>query len=187
MSIARMPEPIDALVITDTFSPVELENIMNEINVLSKNDDGSGVWINDVYKDPEVSIIHQNIMERFFNFSVVGSLVELNPLYGTYSHINNHSTVVRYLGHEQMIGMHEDAAVYTIMTFLYNEPKNFEGGNVTLQFNDVAAYEQDIENNMSIIFPSSFFVGISDLTIKDKEIANSGLYTLNTFLFVESR
>lgn len=187
MKIERMPEPIDALVMRDTFSETEKRNILGEVERLIAHSTESEIWLNDVYNELDASSVHRNTMEVFFSSVVVQHLMEVNSLYGTYAHVNNHSTAIRYLGHEQMTGMHFDSSAFTIMTFLHTDPKNFDGGNVTLQVGGDIAYELDIENNMSIIYPSSYYVGLSNVEIQDKEIPNSGLYTINSFLFIEAR
>ena len=185
MNIERFPEPIDALIIKNTFSEVERNNIENEIKSF-KREQGDGVWISDVYKDLEMSPVNRNMLETFFGPDVFETMVNMNSLYGIYGHVNNHSTIVRYYGDGQSSVIHYDAAAFTIKTFLFDQPKGFTGGNVTLQVGGDIAYESDIENNMSIIFPSSYYVSLSDVSITDKSIKDSGLFVITTYLFIES-
>lgn len=185
MIIERMPDPIDALVITETFYEHELSNIYDELRVLKKHDDGGGVWLTDIYKNLDTSFIHLGTLDAFFNEPVVEALISINSAYGVYLHVNNHSTVVRNFGDESSFPLRIDGSAFTVMTFLFDEPKNFTGGNVTLQIGAESAYEKDIENNMTIIFPSSYAVGLSDIKLNDKD--GSGLCVITSYLFIESR
>lgn len=184
MNIERFPEPIDALLITNTFSDRERTNVFNEIKSFKKDD--NGVWLSDVYKDLEMSSINRNTLEVFFGTEVFEPLVNMNSLYGIYGHVNNHSTVVRYYGDRQSSVIHYDAAAFTVKTFLFDEPKGFTGGNVTLQVGGEIAYEMDIQDNMSVIFPSSYYVSLSEVSLTDPSIEDSGLFVITSYLFVES-
>jgi hypothetical protein len=188
MFFERLAEPFDALVIKETFKEKELSNILNEIKPFTeKSQEPDGVWLLDVYKDLEMSATHNNSMETFFSPEVVESLFSVNSMYGLYDSVNNHSTQIKYFGDGQSSLLHYDSAAFTIMTFLFNDPKGFDGGDVTLQIGGDVAYEQEIENNMSIIFPSCYYVGLSEVSTKNKDVDNSGLYVITSYLFIESR
>ena len=184
MKIDRMPDPIDALVITDTFPKKELDLILNEASNLIKNDDGSGVWLNDIYKDVDVSVINQAFREHLTNDYVADSLEQINSMYGLFHNVNQHSTRINYYGQSQSSPMRYDSAAFIIKTFLHTEPRNFSGGEATLQINGDIAYEKDVENNMTIIFPASYYHQVSEVALDDKEIDGSGLFVITTYLFI---
>ena len=152
-----------------------------------KTKDSSGAWLTEIYKDLDMSNIHNNIMESFFTREILETLTQVNPMYGIFSTVNNHATQIRYFGNSSILPLHVDEAAFTITSFVFNEPRNFAGGNVTLQIGTDIAYEQDIENNMTIIFPSFYNMSLSEINVNDKEISGSGLYTISSYLFVESR
>ena len=186
MIVERFPEPIDALIIKDTFDNNELLQVMNEIHSFDHKINDDGVWISDVYKDMDMSSINRANMQKFFNAELVASMANMNSLYGIYGHINNHNTQIKKYENGQSSVLHYDAAAFTIITFVFDGEKNFDGGNVVLQVGGDIAYEQDVENNMTIIFPSSYYVGISEISAANQSNF-SGLYTITSYLFVESR
>lgn len=187
MNIERLPEPFDALVIKDTYEIITLSNVRDEAHNLMRKDDGSGVWLSDIYKDEDASPIARNVVNTLFSDEVIQGLVTMNGLYGLYTHVNNHSTIVRYYGHMQESGMREDAAAFTAMTFLRNSPADIEGGELLLQIGGEIAYEHPVENNMTVIFPSSYYAGVTKVGSLDHEKSDAGLYVISTYLFIESR
>lgn len=188
MIIERLPEPIDALVIKDTFPEGELSNIKNEVkSFASKFNSGETVWLAEVYKDLDMSAIHRNSMETLFNAGIVDSLTHINSLYGIYGLVNNHSTQVKYFGQSQSYPLHYDAAAFTVTTFIFDEPKNFEGVTFTVQVGGEIAYEQEVENNMTVIIPSCYYFALSEVNLNNKDIEGSGLHAITSYLFVESR
>lgn len=188
MIFERLAEPFDALVIKETFSENELSNILNEVHQFTEKCQGTdGVWLLDMYKDLEISPIHNNSMETFFSPEVVENLIHTNSMYGIYDSVNNHSTQIRYFGDGQSSLLHYDSAAFTIMTFVFNDPKEFDGGDLTLQIGGDIAYEQKIDNNMTVIFPSSYYLGLSEVSVNNKDVDNNGLYVITSYLFIESR
>lgn len=187
MIIERMPEPMDVIVIRDTFDDTVLEDVTNEIAFVTKNDQGAGIWLNEFYKDVDSSAIHNAVMNTYFDQEIAGSIQSVNPMYGLYSHVNNHSVQCRHLGHGQESMLHVDVCAFTVSTFIHREPKSFDGGNVTVQIGGDVAYEQNINNNMTVIYPSCYYVGLSKVKVSDPEVKDSGLFVINTFLFIESR
>jgi hypothetical protein len=188
MNIERLPEPIDALMISDTFDKNDLKNIINEIKSLSSKCQQNGeLWLSDVYKDLDMSAINTTFMNIFFNNGIIDSLKYINSLYSIYEVVNNHSTRLKYYGEGQSYPLHYDAAAFTVMSFITEDPKNFTGGNLILQVGGDIAYEQEIKNNMTLIFPSSYFSSITEVKINDKSIEDSGLYEISSYLFIESR
>jgi hypothetical protein len=181
----RLPEPIDALVIKETFSEAELSNILNELSSFTdKAKSAEGIWLTDIYKDMDMSPTHRNIMQSYFDARVSENLEGMNSAYGLYTMVNHHATQLRYFDDGQSSLLHFDSAVFTAMSFVFDEPKNFDGGSVTLQIGGSVAYEQEIENNMTIIFPSCYYVGISQVDVRDNTVFGSGLYTINSYLFI---
>lgn len=184
MIVERFPEPIDAFIIKDTFGESDFINVVNELRSFDHSMTTEGVWISDVYKDTNMSSINRLTLENFFDLEFVNSMMSVNSLYGIYTHVNNHSTQVRHYGNGEASIMHYDAAAFTIMTFVFNDEESVDPVNVTLQIGGDIAYEQKIDNNMTIIFPSSYYVALSEVSTNAE---NAGLYTISSYLFIESR
>jgi len=187
MKIERLPEPFDVLVIKDTFSKNEAGQVRNELGTLFQKQEGAGLWLSEMFSDLETSATHMNTVGTFFSQEVSANLMNINNLYGLYSHVNNHSTIIKYYGQGQSSTIHYDSAAFTIMTFMFDEPKKFTGGDLTVQIGGDIAYEQPVENNMSVIFPSSYYVGLTEVDITDNSVEQAGLHVITTYLFIESR
>lgn len=186
MIVERFPEPIDALMIRDTFDEDGLNSVRNELDSFSHAMTPSGVWIADVYKDTSMSSINRLTLESFFDADFVNSITGVNSLYGIYSHINRHSTRIKHYGDGESSAMHHDRAAFTIMTFIFDNEDMVEDVNVTLQIGGETAYEHKISNNMTIIFPSSYYVAVSQVSLKDGAIDSCGLYEISSYMFIES-
>lgn len=182
MIIERMPDKIDALVISDTFSDSEYGDIFDEVRVLCKRDGGSGVWINDMYKDLESSVTHKAVINTFFTDEIGAALSEIHPLLGLYRNVNMHSTLINSYGQSQSTGLRDDSAAFVIKTFLFDEPRGFIGGDITLQVDSDTAYEKDTKNNMTVIFPASYYHSLSEVSIDSAD--SSGIYVITNYLFI---
>lgn len=204
MIFERLPEPFDALVIRNTFSEDQLKNIWKEIDFLTRKDvmqdpehTGSavdengnavkknhGVWISKVFNDLESSSLYSNSMRVLLSEDVVESLESLNPLHVMYKSVNDDNMLLSYYENGGGYDMHTDACAYTATTYFFREPKSFSGGEIVFQNGD-DAYEQDIENNMTIIFPSAWWHKVNTVVMDgDSEFSGNGRYCLSTFFFI---
>jgi Rps23 Pro-64 3,4-dihydroxylase Tpa1-like proline 4-hydroxylase len=202
MKIERLPEPFDCLVVFDTYNEDELKNIWKEIDFLSneeillspedtgsaKNENGEniknnhGIWLHSFYKNNSASYIHSLFPKKFFSQEVFDALTSLDPMNNQYASIDHHTTLFNYYGEGSYYDFHVDRSIYTIITCFYREPKEFLGGEITFQFNQDSAYEQPMENNMSIIFPSFYYHKVSPITLSEKNNKWSGRYSVAHFL-----
>lgn len=179
-----MPEPIDALVITDTFSSAEREEIVSEARSLIGDSFDFNVWINDAFEELDSSLINTHTVASIFTSDIVTSLEGINPAYGLFQNVNTHSTIVNYLGHRQSLPMRYDSAAFIVQSFFYGEDANFDGGSVTLQINAETAYEHDVQDNMTVIFPASYYHQVSEVDVKDASVSETGLYVITSYLFI---
>jgi hypothetical protein len=184
MIIERMPEPIDALVITEAFSEETRKAMIEEARSALKKDSGAGVWLNDIYKDIDMSAINQAVVDTVFTEDTFGSMTQINEMYGLFNNVNTHSTMVNYLGHSQSLPMRYDSAAFISQILLFDTPKNFDGGSVTLQVNADSAYEHDVQDNAIIVYPASYYHQVAEVSIKNKDIADSGLYVISSYFFI---
>jgi Rps23 Pro-64 3,4-dihydroxylase Tpa1-like proline 4-hydroxylase len=206
MIFERLPEHFDALVIKNTFTEDQLGDIWKEIDFLTREDvmqdpehtgsaldeDGNpvkknyGVWLKKVFNDLESSSIYSNSRNVLFSEDVIESLQSLNPLHVMYKSINDANMLLSYYEGGDGYDMHTDASAYTATTYLFREPRRFSGGEIVFQ-NEGVAYEQDIENNMTIIFPSAWWHKVNTVLMEeDDQLSGDGRYCLSTFFFINS-
>lgn len=206
MIIERLPEPFDALVIRETFTKEQLNEIWKELDFLTQKDimedpehtgsavdeEGNpvkknhGIWIEKAFSDLESSALYSNSMKMLLSEDIVESLQSINPLHVMYKSINDDSMLLSYYENGGGYDMHTDASAYTATTYFFKEPRSFSGGEIVFQNND-EAYEQDIENNMTIIFPSAWWHQVNTVSMEDdQEFSGNGRYCLSTFFFINS-
>ena len=192
---------VSFLVIKDVYTQNELQLIQEELNFLyyggsftrDKNrlvtaqlEDGSylaersGVWLDNFYRDRNTSIILRMNRKLFAEKEIVDQFVKLNPYHIPYSKCDFDSTLLQYYENSDYYKSHTDHACFSIVTWFFQEPKKFVGGN--LRFTDLEI-DIEIENNMSVIFPSFLYHEVDEvkmLEVKDNEPI--GRFSMSQFL-----
>lgn len=169
MEIQYFNEQIPYIIIDDFYTLEEQNEMMVELDYLteprrlilpfednysagSMDDQLKNVpcqYLDNFYKNRDHSSILQITEKLFMND---GQLINNHPHWAfSITEINLHWTHVLYYEEEQEYKPHWDSARFTALTYFYNEPKRFSGGD--LVFDD---YDIEIEciNNRVIVFPS---------------------------------
>ena len=136
------------------------------------------IWMNKIYKNPEASAILTHNM-KLYNSGLAMTLAESHPWFKYLIHNAEFSTLLSYYENNQDYKPHRDRAVLTTLTWFYEEPKYFEGGNLFLE------KETKVEclNNFMVIIPSTVLHEVTPV-ILDEEFSNKGFgrYTITTFI-----
>jgi len=168
MELNYIQDGIDALVIDNFYPKDYLSIVLKECKklipkMLSPEDTGGALnESNESYiKENRGIFIDSN--NKIFLLSadittserLKNSLIEFNPMWKLYSTMNSASTLVSYYSDSDYYDKHVDYALFTILTWVNNEPKKFSGGDLTLYstFDKVSA-NIEYRNNRAVIFPS---------------------------------
>lgn len=133
----------------------------------------SGVWLNDFYYNNNYSPILKSLR------------VLSNPsLLETVSNYDNAFLGFPYAVTRNVGGVllstykdgdyyqsHEDNAYFTLVLWLYKEPKNFTGGNLTFNFNEMTE-ELEIKNNRAVLFPSFYSHSVEQVNYHEENTEN---------------
>ena len=191
------------LIIQDLYNEDELCTIKKEIDFIhssgylgsdvsktssAKTADGvylkkaKGVWIDSLYTNRDTSMILKLNRILMTNPEIAESFINLNQYYNSYRAVNVYTSLLNYYENEGYYDTHKDAAAYSTITWFFNKPKKFKGGN--LIFTDLN-FEVEIEDNMSIIFPSWMKHKVEEVKMVDANTDDkNGRYSLAQFLFI---
>jgi len=194
MDFTFIGEGIDAVVIDNVYTEDQVASIWKELTyitdrsklqppdktgsaatdgVLLKNN--KALFLDEMYKDYKFSPIISNGLEKFRSKELNDKLIEHNPMYKCFRHLNGFSTLVSYYEDSDYYAPHKDFSVFTVLTYFFKEPKHFEGGQITLfSENHEKKAEIEIMNNRSIIILSCTDHEVSEIRMKDKFTAYGG-------------
>jgi Rps23 Pro-64 3,4-dihydroxylase Tpa1-like proline 4-hydroxylase len=204
MIIEKMPDPFEAILVKNTYSEKELVDIWKELDFLTRKDvlltpemtasakDSQGkflknnksVFLFQIYQKQEISPII-SYTSKIFSVEVGNFYKKINPMHQMFFSINQRSLLLNYYENNDFYDYHTDKSVYTSVTYLFKEPKSFTGGDITFKINE-HEYTQKIENNLSIVFPSSYLHSVSPIKMKEEneEFSGLGRYCINQFGFI---
>jgi len=148
VTIIDIPCPV--VVIDDFYDNGEVDLIMHELNFLTPDklltpdltgaaydNDGrlkkenQGMFLDDLYSERSVSNI-LNINRKAFDNNVTDFLVDVHPIFEGYKYANKDSTLVSHYKDSNYYEAHRDSSLFTTLTWFYNKPKPFEGGDLVL-------------------------------------------------------
>ena len=192
---------VSFLVVKELYDQNELQLIQKELNFLYYSSsftrdkarlvtaqlaDGSylaersGVWLDNFYRDRNTSIILRINRKLFAEKEIVDQFVKLNPYHLSYSKCDIDTTLLQYYENSDYYKSHTDNACFSIVTWFFQEPKKFVGGN--LRFTDLEIVIE-IENNMSVIFPCFLYHEVDE--VKMLEVEDNvpiGRFSMSQFL-----
>jgi hypothetical protein len=97
-----------------------------------------------------------------------------------FSGTNGSTTVIGYYEDSNRYEEHFDQYQFSLITWLYREPKNFTGGNFSITKNKT---EIECVSNRTILFPGFYFHAVSPVNIINKNLPQSGRYSISTFFY----
>lgn len=202
MKISRLADDVHAVKIQNLLSDnqlsyvwKELEFLTNKSTMMLPEDTGSakidgentkknyGVFLNDIYKDTRISAIHNLINIKSMSEEVINAFIGMDDMHKAMKRISSVGTLVNYYQNEDRYFWHEDDCVYSVVYYLYKEPKCFTGGDIKFIINR-NEYSYEIENNMAIVFPSSYTHSVSPVKMNERyeELSTYGRYCISQFM-----
>ena len=191
---------IPIVVIDDVFTENELEDIMNELQFLSKNDklmdpdhtgtarfdDGTpkkknkGVFLKDLFRGEfERFSDILRLIPKVSDNSYVDEFEKYHRHLEHFREISNWSALLSYYENKSSYGAHNDDSRFTVLNWFYKTPKKFKGGDII--FEDELKIE--CQNNRVVIFPSFLLHEVTEVTMKEIDL-NKGLGRFVVTLFL---
>jgi hypothetical protein len=198
------------LIIDDYYSPDVLEGVWKELDFYChtelQNTDQNPVAINDGVKQGDMLRIpmdHIYTPQGGFKSLIFGGLDIIRQdafhksldevfahvpysWYNWYNVTNFSNTLISYYEDGHYYKPHFDTSYFTILIWLYKEPKNFTGGDFHIyhklkQEEPISTVE--VKNNRMIIFPSFYTHGVDELKVIDKNRKDKwGRFAITHFL-----
>lgn len=145
---------------------------------LKKN---KGIWVNSIYANPEASSILTNNM-KLYNSGVAQQIAMEHSWFEYFIHNAEFTTLLSYYEDSDHYKAHRDHAVLTTLTWIYKEPKKFQGGDLIL--NDEATIA--CTNNVTLILPSTCMHEVTPILLEEEARGQGlGRYTITTFISVK--
>ena len=138
----------------------------------------AGIWTNAVFSRPEMSNIEE-VNKKLFTDEFIDLVKNEHYFFEYLYETNAKSTLISYYENEDYYSPHRDHGLITVLSWLYQEPKRFSGGDLTIE--DEVTIE--CKHNRLAIFPSLLYHGVSSVSLSE-EYKNQylGRYTIAQFI-----
>lgn len=131
-----------------------------------------------------VSSILQITEKKLLSFETKKMLQEKNNIFGMLKAANSHTTLLNYYENSDYYDFHDDSSAFSILTYIFKEPKKFSGGDMIFkQKEDGEEVNIKIKNNMSIFFPSFYQHKVIPIDMKkEHQGKNFGRFSIAQFI-----
>lgn len=188
-------EPFEYIIIDNTYNSKELELIFLELDFWAKSgkllgpnrtgsgmhQDGSlkkkntGIFLDEAYTDRNSSNI-LSLNRKIYHVELDSPSIILNYLRST----DRDSTLISYYENTDKYDAHSDLSILTSLTYLYHEPKAFQGGELILS--DYGLVFEPVFNRTYII-PSVVNHEVTPITMHESDYFKGlGRYCISNFM-----
>ena len=200
MKIKSSETKIPFLIVQDLYDEYELRMIKKEIDFIhsagcltsnigsAMDSDGNklrkakGIWLDSMYTHRNTSMILRINRKPMHNTEIKQSFIDLSPYHNSYAWVNKDTTLLHYYENEDAYQSHHDETVFSCVTWFFNSPKKFKGGNLTFTDLNVSV---EIEDNMCVIFPSMLRHEVEEIKMQeDINDEKNGRYSLAQFMLI---
>ena len=184
-------EPFPLAVIKGGLSKIDMQMYLRELHLLNDNmlygrdsnrevlEDGTpikrnkGIFLDTVYTEPHFSDILEISNRRLGEYlSLVHEEAKDSNWFFKYLNTCSVKTTLAYYEEGDYYKAHKDLALLTAITWVYEEPKRFKGGNVTFPDHDLTV---EVDNNTTVIFPGCIPHQVSEVSMLDSKDKGKGL------------
>lgn len=200
---------IDLIIAKNVFTQEEQENIWNELYLMANGGvflppektgsstyaDGSlkkrnsAVFLDELYTGSGRNLSSiLRYTQRFFSEEIKKKIQDEKNIFGMIKKANCHFTLVNYYENSDYYDFHDDECAFTILSYIFEEPKNFKGGNIVFKENEKAKeVEIEVESNMSIIFPSFYQHKVIGLKMEKEDMGKMlGRFSISQFIYINA-
>ena len=187
-------EPIPYMLVKDYFSKDDMEQMLKELRFLTPKmefQDGvnldkghkknTQINLDKLYESRDTSNILSTMNKIYDDSELINNLKITSWFYDVWEYTNLDQTFVAYYEDTDYYKPHRDIAVISMMYWLWEEPKAFEGGNIHLTDYDI---EIPLERNQLMIMPSSLNHAVDPIKMigNNKKLSGMGRYCIVRFL-----
>ena len=188
-------EPIPYMLVKNYFSKDDMEQMLKELRFLTPKmefQDGTNLPTKDHKKNVQINLdkLYEtrktsnilNVMDKIYvDSELINNLKIASWFYDVWGYTNSDNTFVAYYEDSDYYKAHRDIAVISLMYWLWEEPKSFEGGNVHLTDYDI---EIPLERNQLMVMPSSLNHAVDPIKMikQTDKLSGMGRYCIVRFL-----
>ena len=183
--------PTPHLILGEVFSDKQLRSIWREIDYFSQHmkdpdktgsaaDDGTplknnkGLMLGEFLGQENYSRSHIVYNTRYTAWGCgLSSHFRSKWMKNMYDNSNWDGTILSYYDTGDHYNRHCDNSAFTMLIWLWREPKKFTGGN--FYFTDQSNYEIECKNNSGVVFMSSEYHAVSPVQVEEEGF---GRYTI---------
>jgi Rps23 Pro-64 3,4-dihydroxylase Tpa1-like proline 4-hydroxylase len=183
------------MLVKNYFSEDDIEHMFRELRFLTPKmtfQDGKDlpskdhkkntqINLDDLYENRETSNILNTMNKIYDDSELINNLKISSWFYEVWGYTNIDNTFVAYYEDTDYYKAHRDIAVISMMYWLWEEPKSFEGGNIHLTDYDI---EIPLERNQLMIMPSSLNHAVDPIKMikQTDKLSGMGRYCIVRFL-----
>ena len=136
-----------------------------------------GIFLDEVFTDRSVSYI---LKINRKTFSVLEEQKEKTDVwFFKHQKTNRDNTLISYYETGDYYRVHDDNALFTVLTWFYKGPRSFTGGDFVFPGYNIRI---ECKNNMTVIFPSMIQHGVEDVKVDDDKLGQGyGRWCLTQF------
>lgn len=148
--------------------------------VLKQN---SGIFLDTCYKER-----HLSRYLRLYGKVITAlkedrqALVNNHLLLDSFFETNTDVTLLSYYGEGDYYKAHRDNSVWTMIYWMHEEPKPWEGGELVLEQLD---FEIEPRNNCAVLFPSFLIHSVNKISSKKNLSKGQGRFSFTTFFNIK--
>jgi len=191
-----------ALVMDNWYSPEEYDKALEECKFMTpyllepeksgtaKDKEGNplknnrAAFLSDVFSQFNTSFIGKSSI-NLYHSNILEKLASEDNIYSYLFDCNAHDCLVSYYEEAAYYEAHSDSATITMLTWLYDIPKSFEGGDLILINKDnTTAGVIECVPNRAVIFPSYMKHQVTEVKMKEVTDKNKGRYTISQFSMI---
>lgn len=130
-----------------------------------------------INKDDNYSFINR-YTQKLLDIDLQKQIKEIIPDAVNFCNTNSNAQFINYYEDGDHYKPHTDVAVFSILIFMYEEPKSFEGGSL-----HIGGKKIECKNNRLVFFPSYYEHGVDKVGMK-KEREGFGRYSISSFYYI---
>lgn len=155
----------------------EYTNAARKEGSLLKN--GTGVFLDEVYKDRNISNI-LSFNRKLWHPTILQELEKISPWWNLIRICNKDYTLLNYYQDGCYYKSHKDHAIINAISIIYKDDNHFDGGDIVFSDYDITLPKK---SNTLILFPSQINHAVTDIKMKTN-LSFAGRYSMAQFLYV---
>ena len=180
MNIITNTDGVQYVVVEDYFEEEQVQRMLTELSLIQHKSEfqlpkgmeksykkNTSIPLEDVWVDRDCSPVLTNMDSIYQDKTLITQIKDTGYIYNGWYNTNTDRTFVTFSKKGDHYKPHMDIAQFTLMYYLWEEPKPFEGGDIilsTTKQKDDWSVKISIKRNMLVVFPSPVYHEVTPLT-----------------------